>query len=252
MEGENEVLLVGTTGDYPPFSHTPHIPPPSPSSSPSSSPPLHYEGIDIALSSLLAASMRKSVHFVHTTWRDAADDLLNKKYDIFMGGISITEERRRRGLEFSRCYFRTHKAPIFRVGEWYSGGGSTEEAMALINRPSTRVIVNPGGVNEVFARTHFPLATLTLSPNNPSCFRQIADGNADVMVTDRIECEWLCGTKYQGVLQCGDPFVEYPVEKAFMMRKDDVELKERVDEWIEREQSVIEEVIQRYKSFIFS
>ena len=49
---------------------------------------------------------------------------------------------------------------------------------------------NPGGLNEKFARANLPNATLLIHPVNEEIPRLIAEGKADVMITEVMEAEY--------------------------------------------------------------
>ena len=51
-------------------------------------------------------------------------------------------------------------------------------------------MVNPGGTNEAFARSRYRNANLRIHGDNRTIFKEIAEGRADVMVTDLIEQLW--------------------------------------------------------------
>jgi chorismate mutase-like protein len=97
--------------------------------------------------------------------------------------ISITPERQRAQL-FSQPYASDHKVPVTRCGEQ-----QRFDTRAEINRPEVRLIVNPGGTNEQFARQQFPAATLAVHADNLTVFDEIVAGHADVMVTDSVEAQ---------------------------------------------------------------
>src|SRR3546814_9246993 len=63
------------------------------------------------------------------------------------------------------------------------------QSIADINKPDVRVIVNPGGSNEKFAKNHLANAHITLYKNNVGIFNEIAEGRADVFVTEAAEAE---------------------------------------------------------------
>jgi cyclohexadienyl dehydratase len=67
-------------------------------------------------------------------------------FDIAMGGISITLDRQKKGM-FSTPIMREGKTPIARCSD-----KGKYETLAEIDKPGTRVIVNPGGTNERFAK----------------------------------------------------------------------------------------------------
>ena len=65
-------------------------------------------------------------------------------------------------------------------------------SLAAINRPEVRVMENPGGLNEKFARANLPNATLIIHPVNEEIPRLIAEGKADVMITEIMEAAFYC------------------------------------------------------------
>src|SRR5690606_25045770 len=99
------------------------------------------------------------------------------------GGISVTPERAALAA-FSSAYHAGGKTAIVRCGD-----EERLDTIEEINRPSVRVIVNPGGTNERFAREQLARAQLRVFPDNRGVFAEIVGRRADVMVTDDIEVE---------------------------------------------------------------
>ena len=211
----DEVLARGTlractTGDYKPYSYLLQDG--------------RFEGIDIDMTESLAKSLGVKAVFVKTTWANLLNDFI-AKCDVAVGGVSTTLERQKRAF-FTDAYQIDGKTPIVRcadVGKY--------QTLAQIDQPSTRVIVNPGGTNERFARQHLPHASLTVYPDNVTVFKQILAGKADVMVTDASE------TLLQQKLNPGlcsvhpdQPF-EYG-EKAWMVPRGDVVFQQYVNQWL--------------------
>lgn len=205
-------LRVGTTGDYKPFTWR------NPETG-------KFEGVDIEQAESLAAALGVKAEFVQTAWPTLAADFAAAKFDIVMGGVSITFDRARKGY-FSIAYLREGKTAIVRCGEV----GRFAD-VAAIDRPDVRVVVNPGGTNERFARANFKTAPIRVFPDNRAIFDEIAQGRADVMVTDVSE------TKYQarqhpGVLCPVHPDKPFDfAEKAYWMQRDQP-LKAFVDTWL--------------------
>ena len=207
-----EQLRVGTTGDYRPFTYL-------------NKETGKYEGHDIDVALALGKAMGVEVEFVPTTWPTLSKDFAANTFDIAMGGVSITLARQLIG-SFSTPIMREGKAPIARCGE-------TEkfDTLAEIDEPGVRVVVNPGGTNEKFARAHFKEAALRVHGDNVTIFKEIAEGRADVMVTDASE------TKFQqklnpGVLCAVNPDKPFDfAEKGYWIQRD-AALKEFVDQWL--------------------
>lgn len=163
------ILRVGTTGDFSPFSY--QLQPNS----------HEFHGVDIELAKDLATTLGVKVQFVPTSWPTLMSDLANHKFDICMSGVTIKLIRQKVGL-FSIPVLASGKAAITRDEnvEKYS-------TIAAINQAGVRVIVNPGGTNEAFAKANFPNATIIQNEDNLSIFQKIIDGEADLMVTDAVE-----------------------------------------------------------------
>lgn len=159
-------VRVGTTGDYAPFSGERAG---------------ALEGLDIELARDLAAAWGVNVLFVRTSWPTLMADLAAGRFDFAVSGISITAEREQVAA-FSVPYLFDGKTPIARRAD-----AARFATLAGIDQPEVRVIVNPGGTNERFAREHLTRATLSVHPDNRTIFDEIVAGRADVMITDGIE-----------------------------------------------------------------
>jgi cyclohexadienyl dehydratase len=141
------------------------------------------------------------------------------------GGVSITLDRQKKGL-FSTPIMREGKTPIARCAD-----KDKYNTLAEIDRPEVRVIVNPGGTNERFARANVKSAEIRMHPDNVTIFEEIANGRADLMMTDSSE------TLYQQKLHPGVLCAVHPAkpfdfaEKAYWLQRD-VALKAFVDQWL--------------------
>jgi cyclohexadienyl dehydratase len=205
-------LRVGMTGDYLPFTYFDKA-------------TSTFRGFDVDMAEALGNALGVRVEYVQTRWPQLTADFEADRFDIAMGGISITPERQSKGI-FSTPIMREGKTPIARCTD-----KGKYETIVDIDRPGTRVIVNPGGTNERFARTNIKNAEIKVYPDNVTIFDEIAKGNADLMMTDSSE------TRYQqklhpGVLCAVHPERPFDVaEKAYWLQRD-VALKAFVDNWI--------------------
>jgi cyclohexadienyl dehydratase len=206
------VLRVCTTGDYRPFTYR------DPKTG-------AYRGIDIDMARDLARSLDAKAEFVPVTWRGLLADVTAGRCDIAMGGITATLDRARKAV-FSLPYLDDGKAPIARCAVRDKYG-----TLARIDRPGVRVIVNPGGTNEAFARERLRHATITVFEDNNRIFDQIVAGRADVMITDASE------TLYQSrvhqklcAIRPDRPFTF--AEKAYLLRRGDPDFLAYLDQWV--------------------
>jgi cyclohexadienyl dehydratase len=205
------VLRVGATGDYTPFSLK--------------TAEGGLVGADIDMAHSLAAAIGVKVEFVPTTWPTLLIDFTAGRFDVAMGGVTITPERAAKG-EFSLPLMTDGKRPIVRCTD-----KDRLSSVPAIDQPGIRVIVNPGASNEAFAKATFKTAAIIVFPDNVTIFDQIAAGRADVMVTDGIEVDHQSAL-HPGVLcpaMVAAPFTCF--QKAYLLPKDPA-MKDFVDRWL--------------------
>jgi cyclohexadienyl dehydratase len=205
-------LRVGMTGDYLPFTYFDKT-------------TSTFRGFDVDMAEALGKALGVKVAYVQTAWPRLTGDFEADDFDIAMGGISITLERQKRGM-FSTPIMREGKTPIARCAD-----KDKYQTMADIDKSGTRIIVNPGGTNERFARANIRNAEIKTYGDNVTIFDEIAKGNADLMLTDSSE------TRYQQKLHAGVLCAVHPekpfdfAEKAYWLQRDPA-LKAFVDQWL--------------------
>lgn len=203
-------VRIGLTGDYRPFSIKDGAG--------------RFEGLDVDMAESLARDLGVKLEVVPTTWPTLMADLHAQKYDIGMGGISVTLDRAKSAY-FSAPMMRTGKAPIARCADQ-----ARFTSLAEIDKPGVRVIVNPGGTNERFARANVRQAEIIVFPNNAAIFDELVAGRADVMMTDAVE------TKLQQRLRpdlCAvNPDQPFDFSELAYLLPRDPALKAWVDQWL--------------------
>ena len=165
---QRKVLRVGTAGDYQPMSY---LDPVSGT----------YVGFDAELAEDLAAALGVKLEYVKTSWPTLMEDTLAGKFDLAICGITITEARKEQAL-MSDGYFGNGKTVLCRTED-----ADKYTSLEAINRPEVRVMENPGGLNEKFARENLPDASITIHNVNQEIPGLIASGEADVMITEIME-----------------------------------------------------------------
>ena len=170
---ERGVLRVGTTGDYKPMSFR------DPETG-------RYWGFDAALAEELANRIGVKLEFVPTTWPTLMKDTLDRKFDLALCGITITPGRKKLAL-MSTGYLGNGKTVLCRAED-----ANRYTSLAAIDRPEVRVLENPGGLNEKFARKYLTHAKLAIHPVNEEIPGLIASGKGDVMITEIMEAAYYC------------------------------------------------------------
>ena len=204
------VLRVGTTGDYKPFTYRVADG--------------RLIGLDIALAADLAKTLGVKLELVPTTWGAMMVDLGEDRFDLAIGGVSVSLERQKKAW-FSIPYLRDGKTPIARCEDVRK-----YQTLADIDRPEVRLIVNPGGTNERFARAQASHATLTVFADNVTIFDRIAAGEADVMITDAIEAR--LQQRLHPKLCAIHPEAPFDFSEKAVLLPRDVALKAYVDQWL--------------------
>ena len=142
------VLRVGTAGDYMPMSYL------DPETN-------AYVGFDAALAEDFASALGVQIEYVPTSWPTLMEDTLAGKFDLAVCGITVTDARKEQAL-MSDGYLGNGKTVLCRAED-----AEKYTSLEAINQPEVRVMENPGGLNEKFARENLPDATLIIHDKNP-------------------------------------------------------------------------------------
>jgi len=211
------VLRVGTTGDYRPLSYL------EPSSG-------QYWGFDIDLSQLIATSLGVRTEFVATTWPTLSADMQNDSlFDIALCGITITDARNAT-MRMSDGYLNNGKTILCRAEDTLR-----YTCLDSIDQTDVVVMVNPGGLNESFARNRLHLAQVVVHNRNEEIPALIAKDSADIMITEITEAPWyvLSDTTLAAPL-LDKPFTSGQI--GVLMRKTSTELARYINALIARYQ----------------
>ncbi len=208
-------LRVGLTGDYKPFSYLDKA-------------SGEMQGLDVDMAQDLAKSMGVKLEIVRTSWPNLMKDLLSDKFDIAMGGVTITLARLKTAY-FSIPVMKSGKTPIARCTE-----KDKFQTLTEIDKPDVKVIVNPGGTNESFDKANLKHAQIVMYPDNATIFEQLVQGKADLMITDGVETR--LQQKLHPELCAIHPDQPFNTSELGYMMPRDVPLKFFVDEWLRQMQ----------------
>lgn len=203
-------LLVGTTGDYRPLSYL--------------DPQTHtYWGFDTELAEIIANDLGVEVKYIPTSWPTLTEDMLNDTlFDLAICGITITDTRRETML-MSEGYLNNGKTILCRKSD---AGRFT--SLDAINQPDVRIMVNPGGTNQKFANENLTKAQISVHPKNEEIPSLIAQGKADIMITEIVEAPYYV----QNDNRLAAPLLDKPFNNnkiGVLMRKGDDSLLNRIN-----------------------
>ena len=203
-------ILIGTTGDYRPLSFRENDG--------------TYWGFGIEVAQEIAKRLNVSTTFVPTTWPTLTADVLAEPqlFDLAIGGITITEARCKTML-MSDGYLANGKTILCRASE-----ADRYMSLADLDKPEVRVMVNPGGLNEKFANENLTHATIIVHQKNEEIPSLIAEGEADVMITEITEAPYYVQTD----TRLAAPLLDNPFthgEIGVLMRKGQEDLLQLVN-----------------------
>ncbi len=218
------------------------------------SPPLIYKqgpaivGLEAELAQKLGSYLGKSVRFVELNWSDQIPALLENRTDIIMSGMSITKMRQVR-IAFSKPYFRTgqmvlaHSQSLERIPQNYYG----IRGMSLI----ARFGVVKDTVGETFVLENFgkakaiiPFKTAKLAVDG------LLKDRIDLLIHDGPMILMLAAENVsKGLTEM--PTLLSEEYLAWGMRKNDVELLDAVNGFVDKMQSegTLDPIIDRWIPF---
>ena len=215
---ERGTLLVGTTGDYRPLSFREDDG--------------TYWGFGIEVAGEIAKRLGVGLQFVPTSWPTLSADVQAEPqtFDLAIGGITITDARRETML-MSDGYLANGKTILCRAED-----ANRYKSLADIDKPEVRVMVNPGGLNEKFANANLTHATIIVHQKNEEIPKLIAEGKADVMITEITEAPYYVQTDPR----LAAPLINEPFthgEIGVLMRKGQEDLLQLVNDVIRQMKS---------------
>ncbi len=131
---ESGVLKVGSTGDYKPMSYL-------------NKETGKYEGFDAEMAESLAKYLGVKLEYVPTKWKTLQQDTMDDKFDVGISGITVTDARKK-VMTMSDGYLTFGKTILVTT----KGKEGQFKSLADVNKPEVRVMYNPGGTNEKFAK----------------------------------------------------------------------------------------------------
>ena len=215
---ERGTLLVGTTGDYRPLSFREEDG--------------TYWGFGIEVAQEIARHLNVEIEFVKTSWPTltAGVQAEPQLFDMAIGGITITDARCETML-MSEGYLANGKTILCRATET-----NRFQCLADIDKTEVRVMVNPGGLNEKFANENLTHATIIVHQKNEEIPSLVAEGKADVMITEITEAPYYVKTDTRlAAPLMNEPFTHGKI--GVLMRKGQEDLMDVVNTTIRKMKS---------------
>jgi polar amino acid transport system substrate-binding protein len=133
-------------------------------------------GFEIDIAKKFAEDMGVKVEFVPTKWSGIIPALITGKFDVLIGGMTITTKRNLK-INFTRPYYYTEqglmahkqKAAGFKVSDF--------------NRPDVTIAARLGSTAAIAAKQKFPKAKIRLFDDEPAAVQELRNGNVHAMVS---------------------------------------------------------------------
>lgn len=204
---DTPVLVVGTSGDYAPFSVE------------SDESAGVFRGFDVELARRFAADRGLALRFVRFRWPRLVEDLREGRFDLAWSGVTVRPERSS-AARFSVPVLETGAVVLVPEDSW--------SELDALDRPQIRIGVNAGGHLERVSEQRFPRATRLAIGDNASVVAALQDGAVQAVVTDSAEApRWL--EQLPGMVALG-PFTRD--RKAVLVRPDRGDLAADLDDWL--------------------
>lgn len=182
-------------------------------------------GFEIDVAKQLAGDMGVEAEFVPTAWDGIIPALLAGKFDVIIGGMSITPQRNLT-VNFTTPYARSSLGVMANIEtaqdiEWPEGFDSTDVTFAC----------RRGGSPCDYIRDTFPKATVRLFDDQNQVIQEVLNGNADVMMSSQPLPAFIIYDNPETVYAPTDELIEASSE-AFAVRKGDPDALNFFDNWI--------------------
>jgi cyclohexadienyl dehydratase len=158
-----QVLRVGTSGDYAPFSIKDEA---------------GWDGFDLYVARRFAQDTGRQIELVEFRWPALELDLQANKFDVAMSGVTVRPWRALSG---------TFTRPVARVGAVVVLKPGMATTLRELDVPGRRVGVNAGGYLEKLARRLFRRAEIVPIPDNRALAKELREGRVDALMSDELE-----------------------------------------------------------------
>lgn len=203
-------------------------------------------GLEVDLASSLAAELGKSLRVVELKWEDLIPALLEKRIDIIMSGMSVTEARKVR-MAFSSHYLTVGQMALVR----------DEDIHKYRNRPSIqfceeKVGTVEGTTGDYIVQRAFTNARRTAFNSPEKAVKALIEEKIEMFIYDAPVIIWLAS---EGESKGIAPVRIFLTEErlAWAIRYEDKDLLENTNEFLasRRDSGELQSVIKKWMPYLF-
>ena len=181
-------------------------------------------GFEIDVAKKLASDMEVDVEFVPTAWAGIIPALIAGKFDVIIGGMSITPQRNLT-VNFTIPY--AHSGQQMVANKALAEGFSVED----FNASSVTIACRRGATPCQAAQKLFPKASLRRFDDDAQAFQEVANGNAHATISSAPKPRFW-SLQYPGKLFMPTEENLTTGDEAFALRKGDPDAVNFFSNWI--------------------
>lgn len=183
-------------------------------------------GFEIEVAKKIAKDMGVEVEFVPTAWSGIIPALLAKKFDVVIGGLSITAERNLT-VNFTTPYAHSGQ-------QMAANTALTKDFKSLdqYNDAQVTIACRRGSVSCDAAKKLFPKATLRQFDDDAQAFQEVVNGNAHAMISSAPKPRFWSDAYPDKVYVANNGENLTRGDEAFGLRKGDVNSLNFFSNWI--------------------
>jgi polar amino acid transport system substrate-binding protein len=181
-------------------------------------------GFEIDVAKQLAEDMGIKVEFVPTKWSGIIPALAAGKFDVIIGGMTVTPKRNMK-INFTRPYYYTSQGLL--ANRKMTEGFTIED----FNSPEVTIAARLGSTGAVAAKANFPKARLRLFDDEPAAVQEVKNGRVHAMVGGQPLPAHIASESPDTLKAFGEQLMKEPM--CFGIRKGDVDTLNFFNNWIE-------------------
>ncbi|MBI1386569.1 MAG: transporter substrate-binding domain-containing protein [Rhizobiales bacterium] len=183
-------------------------------------------GFEIDVATKVAEDMGVKVEFVPTAWSGIIPALIAKKFDVIIGGMSITPQRNLT-VNFTIPY--AHSGQQMAANKALAGSFTTREDY---NAAGVTIACRRGATPCNAAQKLFPKATLRQFDDDAQAFQEVVNGNAHAMISSAPKPRFWSDAHPDKVFVAFDGTNLTTGDEAFALRKGDHDALNYFSNWI--------------------
>lgn len=185
-------------------------------------------GFEIDVARQLASDMGVKIEFVPTKWSGIIPALLAGKFDVIIGGMSVTPQRNIK-INFTNPYYYSSQGIL----------ANLEKCKGLkvsdFNSPDITLAARLGSTAAIAAKKSFPQAKLRLFDDEPSAVQEVRNGRVHAMVASMPLPAHMASDSPDLLVSYNEMLMKEPI--SFGVRKGDFDTINYFNNWIEMVQS---------------